>query len=619
MYIKEIKYSGLNGLNNTFFFSKHNIFEGSNGVGKTTTLDAISIMLTGESLTYGKKIEKHLSIYDSKKIEIEMKLNTGIKQINEENEEVEIEPVFTFKMTPTGTKSWYVNGTKKTVTEYMDILYKWFKIPSEYYNLKSVEFVKMIMRPEQIEKEDSSGLYDFIKKLIGVDDLSTYQGLNKYDLIITNLAENNYNVDETIKQLKSLQNNEDKNVKSYEADLEKIEEQIDEVQKSFDGNKYNKNVDDYNNFIESYNNLTQEIDSLNSECESEKKQTNSDLIVKINQGQEQVAKKYNVLNEIKLNKDKLERDIIYFENNIKNCELNISALKESLLKNDNQQFNAIICEHCGSIANENQKQKFIREKNEMSEALKSEIKNNQNAISLYNSSLKQCHEDLELIEKEIQKDTQEINDISKENMVLVAKTNEDFVFSKKDILEAKIQEQEDIKKKINDILVNGRLQETSQKIQLLNNYQNQKEMIEKIIEKANSNINDFIQKQSFVEKLKNEYAQFVENRTNEVFGDIDFSLVKENKTNSKNKINIEAIKNGKGMSNYNTGDKILLQFEIINKVKQRLGIVGLPFIIDITDNIDSKNLENIFNICEGQFFGTRVVSESKKLTLNKEI
>lgn len=619
MYIKEIKYSGLNGLSNSFVLSKNNIFEGSNGVGKTTSLDALSIMLTGESITYGKKIEKHLDIYDSKKIEIEMKLNTGITQMNEEGDVIEIEPTFSFKMTPSGAKSWYVNGTKKTITEYMDILYKWFKIPSEYYNLKSVEFVKMIMRPEQIEKEDSNGLYDFIKKLIGVEDLSNYEGLKNYDLIITNLVENNYNIDETIKQLKAMQVASEKQAKSLEEELDKIQKRNEEIQKSFDGEEYNKNVDEYYRLIDFSKVLSDEIVSLQNESENEKKQNNSDLITTINKKQEELNQKYNVLNTNISNKGKVERDLVYFKNEIEKCTHQNIDLEEEKTRTENLSFNAIICEHCGNVANENQKQQFLDYQANSQKELEDAIKNNKSTVSLYNSSVKQCNDDIKLLDSKILETSQEIDSLNAEIQTLLKKSNEDYIFSKNDILLNKQKELETTKTKINEICEKGRLKEISD---LLNEISQNSGLItytENLIDDANSKTNDIIQKQSYAEKLKNEYAQFVENRTNEVFGDIDFSLVKENKTNSKNKINIEAIKNGKGMSNYNTGDKILLQFEIINKIKAKIGIVGLPFIIDITDNIDNENLKAILNNCEGQFFGTRVVSNNQKLTLNKEI
>ena len=63
MRVKNISYENLNGLTNCFEFSeKLNVFLGSNGVGKTTSLDCLSILLCGESFSYGKTLEKHIDV-----------------------------------------------------------------------------------------------------------------------------------------------------------------------------------------------------------------------------------------------------------------------------------------------------------------------------------------------------------------------------------------------------------------------------------------------------------------------------------------------------------------------------------------------------------------------------
>ena len=57
MRVKNIIYEHLNGLNYSFEFSdKLNVFLGSNGVGKTTSLDCLGILLFGESFSYNKRL-----------------------------------------------------------------------------------------------------------------------------------------------------------------------------------------------------------------------------------------------------------------------------------------------------------------------------------------------------------------------------------------------------------------------------------------------------------------------------------------------------------------------------------------------------------------------------------
>ena len=69
MKIVSLKIQKFRGVENTEYnFNKVNIFKGSNGVGKTTCLDALTMLLCGETYTYDKDATKNRDMNNEREV-----------------------------------------------------------------------------------------------------------------------------------------------------------------------------------------------------------------------------------------------------------------------------------------------------------------------------------------------------------------------------------------------------------------------------------------------------------------------------------------------------------------------------------------------------------------------
>ena len=144
MRISALIVSKFRGVENMKFdFKKENIFKGSNGVGKTTCLDALTMLLCGETYTYDKDAAKNRDMNNEREInDISMTVETDEEVYNENGVLVKVEQVFGCKMYEAykgkkGEKTdeyvgfktdWQLNGKKVTEKEYFSKLKEVFNI-----------------------------------------------------------------------------------------------------------------------------------------------------------------------------------------------------------------------------------------------------------------------------------------------------------------------------------------------------------------------------------------------------------------------------------------------------------------------------------------------------------
>lgn len=630
MRVKNISYENLNGLTNGFEFSdKLNIFVGSNGKGKTTSLDCLAILLFGESFSYNKSLEKHIDVKNKDKVcTLNMIVETDAKIIDENNVSKNIDVEFAIKMFIDNkgkfTRQWFINGGKITKDKYEEKICSLFKIPNELLKIEKINLLRCLIDPTEINNSDNQSIYNLVRALTNVMSLEYFVNNNDdYAILRQSLAINDYDFKLTSSKIKN-------DIKSYENHLGYIDEKINESEKEInilkeklDFEKYNANVDEYNNIKKEIDKESVEVAILKDELSASKVNDESNRLNKINQTQKQyydlLDQKNTAHNECKFKAkeiDNLNHNIFQIEQDINNINNNINNIL-------GERFEEIICQSCGKVANAKDKESFEKQKEEKIAKYKEQIveleKQKELIKANINDSTKFLVEILEKkfeeLEEKVQSSFEEYNNALNIVVVLSDKTKD---------ISKRIEEKElqiyELKTKLNS--------ELKTELENFNSvYNKYNYIINNTIEPAkkdkerilNVKANDEL-KLNVLNEMNIEYIKLVEQAITDTFGDVKFNMIKEGKTSGKEKMSCYAIQDEKPIYNYNTASEIALGCKIIQLIKNKLGVKGLPILFDIVDNIGEKSLNDIIKYCDSQLFCTKALfEENKELKLISDI
>lgn len=624
MMIKKISYTNLNGLTNEFTFKEGlNAFVGSNGSGKTTSLDCLAILLFGESFSYNKTLERHINIKDkTQKIECKMSILTDDKIINEEGKNTEIYVNFGVKISIDDTNklstSWYVNNVKLTKKKYEEKLCEVFKIPYNVLDVEKVNVLRCLIDTNYINEIDNIGFYNFVRKLTNVITVQEFaNNNNEYSCIREVLANCGYEIKDTIKLINNIIDDLNSKIDINEKQIENNNNYIKEI---------NFNSDNYNKKIDIFNDLKNKIELKNKELESFEKKYNDSL----NKDNEELSNKRilagnnirKFTNECIDYQNKLiiiNNKINFLNYNINNNTNKIDILNGEIEQINNKEFKQIICPNCKEIVNKNELDIFNKNRENEIYKLKNLITESKKSIEDLQNELKNKINEKENYEKKIEILNQ---DIIKENENLNKLNSQNVLESQETIsISNEITKLEKELELLNAQIKNYYQELTDEKV-IIDKIEN----IKSNINTLNTNINNYKsekatyeQKSIVLKQFNIDYAKLIEERISNVFGDIKINMVKEGK-NSKEKINCFAIHDDKPIFNYNTAPQKALGSKIISKIKQHLGIKNLPIMFDIVDNIGKNALDEIIKYSNGQVFCTLVEFEDgKELKLINDI
>lgn len=624
MMIKKISYTNLNGLTNEFTFKEGlNAFVGSNGSGKTTSLDCLAILLFGESFSYNKTLERHINIKDkTQKIECKMSILTDDKIINEEGKNTEIYVNFGVKISIDDTNklstSWYVNNVKLTKKKYEEKLCEVFKIPYNVLDVEKVNVLRCLIDTNYINEIDNIGFYNFVRKLTNVITVQEFaNNNNEYSCIREVLANCGYEIKDTIKLINNIIDDLNSKIDINEKQIENNNNYIKEI---------NFNSDNYNKKIDIFNDLKNKIELKNKELESFEKKYNDSL----NKDNEELSNKRilagnnirKFTNECIDYQNKLiiiNNKINFLNYNINNNTNKIDILNGEIEQINNKEFKQIICPNCKEIVNKNELDIFNKNRENEIYKLTNLITESKKSIEDLQNELKNKIDEKENYEKTIENLNQEI---IKENENLNKLNSQNVLESQETIsISNEITKLEKELELLNAQIKNYYQELTDEKV-IIDKIEN----IKSNINTLNTNINNYKsekatyeQKSIVLKQFNIDYAKLIEERISNVFGDIKINMVKEGK-NSKEKINCFAIHDDKPIFNYNTAPQKALGSKIISKIKQHLGIKNLPIMFDIVDNIGKKALDEIIKYSNGQVFCTLVEFEDgKELKLINDI
>lgn len=656
MKIVSLKIQKFRGVENTEYnFNKVNIFKGSNGVGKTTCLDALTMLLCGETYTYDKDATKNRDMNNEREVnDISMVVETDDEVYNEEGQLVKVEQIFGCKMYEQykGKKSektdeyvgfktdWQLNGKKVSEKDYFSNLKQVFNIDYDT-DIKNFNIFRFLIDYNYTNTCDYKAIKQFIESILNIKPDAEILKQEQFRQIAYDVMQNKYDVKATntayntkIKQLNDIINASNavlSNLKAIisdnEAELNKLSSE-DEIADKIA--KIHKKEEIDPKLMKQLGDLGGKLNALvetkKTFMEAEKARLTSDLRNKI-ASLEEKHKKYELLQREEIEHGNNNRSL---KGKYENDEKNYKAENEKLIiAIDNLQKETFVIEYCPECGCElNKDKKKAYEENKGATILKYS-----NQIALNNNLIDDIEKKLPQLEKEFKeyqtnyleaKKTCEAIDKEKEEIMsqiftLTDSISTETIDKEMDTIQTEITNLHNIiteKCKLSD--------EDKQNLADLEEMLNTIDSREYAIEQANNSMmaeNGKLEKaldekckveakQIALDEFKQYKTDLIKQNTHKVFGDINWVLQEESKANSDSKKDkCYATLGNVSMDGVNTASKLVLGAKIIACVKKCLGVNGFPLVFDIVDNIGKKALLETESIEENQIFCTKAEFE----------
>lgn len=640
MKLKELNIISYRGIKNAKFdLQKVNVFTGSNGAGKTTCLDAINYLLTGETYVNGKNASRDLNQSNNNEacelalvVEFEFEgvliEKTYSKKISEKYRKTRGEDTIRYDGI---AEECYINGTKVPERDYKNDLKKTFGITFDTENnpsFKNINIFRLLTDFEYLDNLDPKFERPFLNYICNVPSDAILLNNEQFSNIKQDMFSNTFNAALLATKYRE-------NIKSCNNDIELSKSIIENDNNKiklldFDNDKYEDLKLKNNDLV---NDLNKKADEINKAKEILENSKANDLQGFIKANKELTEMKNSLIskqNELNVITSKISETRIEYSkelsklNNMKSTAVYVKQLIENdikALETINNNATIVVCEECkheNKIVNTTEIERLnaaIRERDEDLAKAKEEYKNINIKATEIEMGINTLEENKNAIIKELDKLKLEINTI--ESNVTEVKESETTT---------------NAKNAYND-LVNAYNEKYAQ-------YNEQKAVLDSINENRNTYIqisnaiksnNDrlaIVKKELAINEIKqDELKEFVifknkaiQKASKDVFGDIEFILVEESKKDSdKEKSKCYAKIGGVEFGGVNTAKKTLVGIEIIECIRKQIGGAGLPIIFDICDNIGNTLMKQISEKTNAQIICTRANKEDgKELSLEHD-
>lgn len=632
-----VKFRGVK--NRDFKFRKTNIFCGSNGVGKTTCLDAISMLLCGETFTYDKDSTKNRDMNNQQEqCDISLIVETDSTTFNEEGSLTKIEVVLGCKMYEQykgkkGEKTeeyigfktdWYINERKTTEKEYFSFIKELFNI-NYNDNIKNFNIFRFLIDYNYTNTCDYKAVKQFIESLLNITSDVDILKDEKFRTIAYDLSSNNFDVKNTnsgynlkIKEL-------DKEINSTEFVLNDLKNQ----EKAFDKDlNILSSVEEKRFKIEELkksSGLTEEEEKEFLQLKEEHEKFNeikNQLIQARENAMLELKRKGNTCREeyakVALEKREKTNELDFLIANIKKLEDDKQSYLEIISEREKEKLQILYCPECGCELNKEDLIAFENGKTKSIARCSRSIANINKDVETMLKKKVQLEKELDGIANQVQVlfERNNLSDINEKEEA--SKITNNYI-SKLEKVEAEHQENQNryfelITKiegfKETKIVI---IESLTKQITELELQSKQSETIACKIKDYQLKLDKLLDEKCKIEskqisltEFKDCKTQLIKENTHKIFGDIVWVLQEESKVNADSKKDkCYATLNGVSMDGVNTASKLVLGSQIISCVKKHLGVIGIPLVFDIVDNIGKTALTKVANLDETQIFCTK--------------
>lgn len=621
MKIRKLRINSFRGLKNVELdLNDHlNVFQGKNELGKTSIIDSVLWVLTGETLVYGKQDSDNRNKHNLRDvINVVLEMDNGLilerkyydvwKEDKDGNER--------FSRTE---NQFFINGAKYKVAEYFEFIRNSLGLVNEL-KTKDINLLRALVDYNYLSSIDYKITRKFYEELMNLKSDMELLSEPQYQCIATDMQVLRFDIGKC-------KNKYADGIKQCEKEIETISSIIKTKEASFNkevADKYDSLVEERMNLLKSniyeqseYERLNKTLDEINVNIHTEQKNVLEALNHANEQRSEYIKKGNELQNEIK----ELNRQI---SNNIEKMELRreqgINHYERLIEQERNAKFNAINCPHCGKAINESEKNLYEREKKELISTYQSEIEKAKTIIANLNDSNKIANETLSKVEEQF-------------------KTVEDK-YHANEIHIQKLNEEKENNSKVKELLLEK--QKVSNELDVfINNYNNTKleeisKLDEKIAESSSMNrvVNDLEiyrnslkdlkrskalleEQKDLVQEFKEHKLRMIKDNTCKLFPAIELEILEVNDNTGTIKEVCYAKFRDVEYSGMNDGNKKLLGVTIIENIRKALNLQDFPIVFDKFGDVDTINLNKILKTTTCQILST-VVTDDEKFSLKGE-
>ena len=578
MKLKKIDIVKFRNLSNVSFEipegKKAIVFSGLNGIGKTTVIDSVMWLLCDDSLVYGKENSDNLD-----KNNRQDTVEVTCLFVKDNGDELELKRKLYPKYNKAGEFSsyaneFYINGADYSPKKYFArLLNEELGVRLENDpDVTGFNTLRSIIDYNYISSIKYQTAREKIEKILKIAKDEVIASDTRFSLIKDELKAQLYDVAKVKTKLNKKKSISEEMVKKFTNEYQLLKEAFKPIDKEeYEGLLKQKEAIQNKEYTHSadYQSIMAKMQEFNNVV--------SEAQISMNESK----KKYDALNTEKTN---IQNNIIHYNNDIATLRETFISVKNSSRK----------CPNCNFELDKESINKRLKEINEKGTATGELIKKlTQKLESIDLESLKHDFEESKKKYEELFQKQKEFND--KLQAIIKKEDDENRIFyNEKQIA-------------LNE--VNGKIMamEMASNKSGLENKESELKIAREdlaLVERQLIILDEFFQ-------FKN---QAIKERINEVFPNLDFRLTVESDTGAIQNTCQVFLKNV-DYNGVNTGNKILLGFEIINSLRKAFGVTEtLPIIFDELANLDKANFQKTTNLSDSQVI-TTLVGQSDTIKL----
>lgn len=578
MRLKKIDIVKFRNLSNVSFEipegKKAIVFSGLNGIGKTTVIDSVMWLLCDETLVYGKENSDNLD-----KNNRQDTVEVTCLFVKDNGDELELKRKLYPKYNKAGEFSsyaneFYINGADYSPKKYFArLLNEELGVRLENDpDVTGFNTLRSIIDYNYISSIKYQTAREKIEKILKIAKDEVIANDTRFSLIKDELKAQLYDVAKVKTKLNKKKSISEEMVKKFTNEYQLLKEAFKPIDKEeYEGLLKQKEAIQNKEYTHSadYQSIMAKMQEFNNVV--------SEAQISMNENK----KKYDALNTEKTN---IQNNIIHYNNDIATLRETFISVKNSSRK----------CPNCNYELDKESINKRLKEINEKGTATGELIKKlTQKLESIDLESLKRDFEESKNKYEELFQKQKEFND--KLQAIIKKEDDENRIFyNEKQIA-------------LNE--VNGKIMamEMASNKSGLENKESELKIAREdlaLVERQLIILDEFFQ-------FKN---QAIKERINEVFPNLDFRLTVESDTGAIQNTCQVFLKNV-DYNGVNTGNKILLGFEIINSLRRAFGVTEtLPIIFDELANLDKANFQKTTNLSDSQVI-TTLVGQSDTIKL----
>lgn len=578
MRLKKIDIVKFRNLSNVSFEipegKKAIVFSGLNGIGKTTVIDSVMWLLCDETLVYGKENSDNLD-----KNNRQDTVEVTCLFVKDNGDELELKRKLYPKYNKAGEFSsyaneFYINGADYSPKKYFArLLNEELGVRLENDpDVTGFNTLRSIIDYNYISSIKYQTAREKIEKILKIAKDEVIANDTRFSLIKDELKAQLYDVAKVKTKLNKKKSISEEMVKKFTNEYQLLKEAFKPIDK-----------EEYEGLLKQKEAIQNKEYTHSADYQSimAKMQEFSNVVSEAQISMNENKKKYDALNTEKTN---IKNNIIHYNNDIATLRETFISVKNSSRK----------CPNCNFELDKESINKRLKEINEKGTATGELIKKlTQKLESIDLESLKHDFEESKNKYEELFQKQKEFND--KLQAIIKKEDDENRIFyNEKQIA-------------LNE--VNGKIMamEMASNKSGLENKESELKIAREdlaLVERQLIILDEFFQ-------FKN---QAIKERINEVFPNLDFRLTVESDTGAIQNTCQVFLKNV-DYNGVNTGNKILLGFEIINSLRRAFGVTEtLPIIFDELANLDKENFKKTTNLSDSQVI-TTLVGQSDTIKL----